>query len=135
MYIRNCAGGVVFFGDEVFLLLNDKGEWVLPKGLIREGAYSQDVAQQRVWIEAGIKAVVAAKAGETRYEFYSISRKMPVCNQVTWYAMRSASRDFHVDENQGFTGGGWFPYERALNQITYTQDKHLLELAKAALAQ
>ena len=69
MLIRNCAGGVVFYEDEVFLLLNDKGEWVLPKGLIREGAYSQDVALQRVKAEAGIDAAVVEVAGETHYEF------------------------------------------------------------------
>ena len=34
--IRNCAGGIVFCGDELFLLKSDKGEWVLPKGVIRD---------------------------------------------------------------------------------------------------
>ena len=33
-HIRNCAGGVVFAGDDVFLLKNDKGEWIMPKGVI-----------------------------------------------------------------------------------------------------
>jgi len=129
MLLRNCAGGVVFCEDDVFLLLNDKGEWVLPKGLIREGAYSQDVALQRVEIEAGIRARVVEVAGETNYEFYSISRKMPVNNQIIWYVMRADSRDYAVDERQGFRGGGWFPYEKAVNQVTYTQDKNLLEQA------
>lgn len=31
MLTRVCAGGVVFFEDQVFILKNDKGEWVLPK--------------------------------------------------------------------------------------------------------
>ena len=34
---RNCAGGVVFFDNKVYLLKNDKGEWVLPKGVIKTG--------------------------------------------------------------------------------------------------
>ena len=33
-HIRNCAGGVVFAGDDVFLLKNDKSEWIMPKGVI-----------------------------------------------------------------------------------------------------
>ena len=41
MLRRNCAGGVVFFDDKVFILKNDKGEWVLPKGVIRKGFAEQ----------------------------------------------------------------------------------------------
>ena len=29
--IRSCAGGVVFYGEQVFLLFDDHGEWVMPK--------------------------------------------------------------------------------------------------------
>ena len=38
MLYRNCAGGVVFFKDQVLLLKNDKGEWVLPKGYVVKAA-------------------------------------------------------------------------------------------------
>ena len=31
MIFRNCAGGVVFYANQVFLLKNEKNEWVLPK--------------------------------------------------------------------------------------------------------
>ncbi|MCX8042451.1 MAG: NUDIX domain-containing protein, partial [Thermodesulfobacteriaceae bacterium] len=50
--VRNCAGGVVFCGEKVFLLKNEKGEWVLPKGVIRNGDYSNEVALRRVKEEA-----------------------------------------------------------------------------------
>jgi len=35
MLTRVCAGGVVFQEDRVFILKNDKGEWILPKGVVR----------------------------------------------------------------------------------------------------
>jgi len=69
--MRNCAGGVVFNGDQVFILKNDKGEWVLPKGVIRNGNLATEVALRRVKEEAGIDAEIISTAGETCYEFFS----------------------------------------------------------------
>ena len=69
MIFRNCAGGVVFCGDKVFLLRNEKEEWVLPKGVIRDKRLAQDVALDRVFKEAGIKAQIISPAGQTSYEF------------------------------------------------------------------
>lgn len=126
MLFRNCAGGVVFHGDSVFLLKNEKDEWVLPKGIIRDGALSRDVAQKRVLLETGIKAEIISTAGETSYEFYSISRKKPVCNQIVWYIMRAETPDFKVDTSLGFQKGRYFHIDEAINRITYSQDKALL---------
>ena len=70
-HIRNCAGGVVFAGEEVFLLKNDKGEWIMPKGVIRDRNSARDVALYRVEAEAGIRAEIVAPVGRTSYDFYS----------------------------------------------------------------
>ena len=35
MLFRNCAGGIVFSGEKVLLIKNDKDEWVMPKGVVR----------------------------------------------------------------------------------------------------
>lgn len=129
MLFRNCAGGVVFYEDSVFLLKNEKDEWVLPKGVIRPGALSPDVALKRVWEEAGIKADIISAAGETSYEFYSTSRKIPVCNQINWYVMQAHTPDYQVNASLGFQKGGYFPIEEAINRITYSQDKSLVKSA------
>jgi len=129
MLVRTCAGGVAFHGDQVFLLQNDKKEWVLPKGVIRSGDLARDVALRRMASEAGVMAEVVSTAGETTYEFYSISRRAPVCNRVTWYIMKAASADYRVAFDQGFLDGGWFPIEPAVERITYSQDRALLRLA------
>ena len=62
MIVRNCAGGVVFWGDQVFLLKNDKGEWVLPKGVIRDKRMPAEVALERVKTEAGVCAQIVSTA-------------------------------------------------------------------------
>ncbi|MBQ3108634.1 MAG: NUDIX hydrolase [Clostridia bacterium] len=129
MLFRNCAGGVVFFGEQVFLLKNEKDEWVLPKGVIRSGQLSQEVALQRVKEEAGIQAEILCPAGATSYEFYSITRKMPVCNDITWYVMRAKNAESRYSPLQGFTAGRYFYVEDALQTATYSQDKALIRQA------
>lgn len=132
MLQRNCAGGIVFFESKVLLLRSDKNEWVLPKGLIPTGALSHQVALSRVSSESGVKSArVLAPGGETRYEFYSTTRKMPVCNRITWYIMASDSDHSAFNTQLGFTGGGFFPIEKALELITYSQDKALVQAAWA----
>jgi hypothetical protein len=120
----------VYFQDQVFLLCNEKDEWVLPKGVIRGGALSQDVAVERVKDEGGIPEVkVLSPAGETSYEFYSLSRKMPVCNQIMWYIMRCPTKQCLPNREMGFQDGRFFSVQDGIAQVTYTQDKALVRLA------
>lgn len=129
MLFRNCAGGIVFKGDKVFILKNEKNEWVLPKGKIRKGFLSVETAVQRVEEETGIKAEVISTAGETCYEFFSISRKKPVCNEIVWYIMQTDQDDFEINKEEGFTDGGFYNIDKAIEMITYNQDKSLISLS------
>ena len=129
MLTRECAGGVVFQDDQVFILKNDKDEWVLPKGVVRNKEIALDVAMQRVKDEAGIEAQVISPAGETSYEFYSYSRNKPVCNKIDWFIMQAIDNNISVNKEEGFVEGGFFPIEEALEKITYSQDKSIVRLA------
>lgn len=129
MLIRKCAGGVIFRGEDVFLLKNDKGEWILPKGVIRGNVPSQSVALERVKAETGVDARIMEAVGETNYEFYSTTRRQPVNNRVMWYVMGTDSPSFRIAFEQGFVDGGWYPVEDALQMITYTQDRSLVRIA------
>lgn len=126
---RKCAGGVVFLSDQVFLLKNEKGEWVLPKGVVRGDSPQQEVARLRVKAETGVDAEIMEAVGETSYEFYSVTRRVSVSNRVMWYTMRAKDAAFRVAVEQGFTDGGWYPIDVALGMITYTQDQSLVRLA------
>ena len=133
LLIRNCAGGVVFCGDTVLLLKNEKSEWVLPKGVIRPGAFAQDTAIARVGHEAGVQAEIIDTAGQTSYEFFSVSRQLPVCNRITWYLMKSETTDSTINHEEGFSEGGFYPLDEALEMITYSQDRSLVSLAHRKL--
>ena len=129
--IRSCAGGVVFRDDQVFLLMSDRGEWVMPKGVIRNHNPSNDVALWRVEDEAGIHARIIGIAGNTRYDFYSESRGKDVSNRIQWFAMEALDDKFHVSYDQGFLNGGYYPIDRALELLTYEGDREVLRSAFA----
>lgn len=126
MLLRDCAGGVVFYNDKVFLILNEKKEWVMPKGLIKDGENPQDAALRRVFEETGIKGSIVEQAGRTYYEFYSITRKMPVCNRIAWYIMHTDNDQFQMTEPERYINSGFFSIPEALEMITYSQDKSLV---------
>ena len=127
--IRSCAGGVVFCDNRVFLLMSDRGEWVMPKGVIRSENRSNDVALWRVEDEAGIHAEIIGIAGNTRYDFFSESRGREISNRIQWFAMRAEEPTFHVAYEQGFLNGNYYPVDRARELLTYEDDKHILDYA------
>ena len=127
--IRSCAGGVVFCNDQVFLLMSDRGEWVMPKGVIRNCNRSNDVALWRVEDEAGIHAEIIGIAGNTRYDFFSESRGSDISNRIQWFAMRASDNSFHVSYEQGFLNGGYYPIAQARELLTYPGDKEILDTA------
>ena len=129
-HIRNCAGGVVFAGDDVFLLKNDKGEWIMPKGVIRDRRNAREVALYRVEAEAGIEAEIIAPVGRTSYDFYSQSRRKEVSNRIQWYLMRAGSRRYRIAFEQGFLDGDYYPFDVAVRLLTHEQDREILRQAR-----
>lgn len=130
MIIRNCAGGVVFKDAKVFILKNDKNEWVLPKGKIRDEQLPPETAIYRVEYETGINSPkIVSSVGETAYEFYSLTRNQAVCNKIIWYIMESKDEEYAINEEEGFKEGGFYSIDEAMDKITYSQDKSLVNLA------
>jgi len=127
--IRSCAGGIVFCENEVFLLMSDRGEWVMPKGVIRSENRSNDVALWRVEDEAGIHAEIIGIAGNTRYDFFSETRGREISNRIQWFAMRAPDKSFHIAFEQGFLNGNYYPIDRARALLTYPEDKKILDQA------
>ena len=127
--IRSCAGGVVFCDEQVFLLMSDRGEWVMPKGVIRNHNRSNDVALWRVEDEAGIHARIIGIAGNTRYDFFSESRGKDVSNRIQWFAMIADDDSYHISFDQGFLNGGYYPVQKAREMLSHDCDREILDTA------
>lgn len=131
MIVRNCGGGIVFRGDKVLLVCNDKHEWGFPKGVIRSTDVSKisDLVSKRIKEETGITVSVLAPCGKTSYEFFSVTRAKPVHNNISWFVMKAEEGDIVINAETGTVNARFEVVEKALNRITYSQDKALLMMA------
>ena len=127
MIVRHCAGGVVFYANKVLLLKNDRDEWTLPKGKILSGTLSNESAVQRVKLETGVNADTLEVAGDTMYEFFSRSRQQTVTNAITWYVMEAQDMDYILRDD--FKDGGFFKVKEAINMLTHSKEKSLVEIS------
>ncbi len=130
MLIRNCTGGIVFAGDKVLMIENDKHEWAFPKGVIRVNQKITEVVVRRVKLETDVDAKVLAPCGKTHYEFYSITRRKPVHNNISWFIMK-ADEDVKPTANkeENILSAKFFDIQVAMDKVTYSQDKSLLLMA------
>ena len=131
MIVRNCAGGIVFTGDKVLLVANDKEEWGFPKGSVKTDSdlSLSEFAKNRVKTETSVDAKVIAPCGKTNYEFYSVTRRKPVHNNVSWFVMETQSEHCKADPESGTINCRFVEINKALDEITYSQDKSLLMMA------
>lgn len=127
--VRNCAGGIVFRENKVFLLMNDRSEWVMPKGVIRDSNRSNEVALWRVEDEAGIQAEIIGIAGNTHYRFFSETRQCYVINRIQWFVMRAESDAMEIAREQGFQDGRYCTMKEALQIISHDENREMLKIA------
>jgi 8-oxo-dGTP pyrophosphatase MutT (NUDIX family) len=122
------AGGVVaritVDGEREYLLVEARrspGKWVLPKGHIEPGETPEAAAVREVQEEAGVRAEVIARAGESEYAVDGENVR------VVFFMMRyqgEASRQ----EDRVCT---WRPYEDALRLLRFDDTRRVLMQAHA----
>lgn len=127
MIVRRCAGGVVFYANQVLLVKNDRGEWTLPKGKISGMYMAQESAIARVKDETGIDAKLLDIAGDTIYEFFSRSRQQRVCNAINWFIMDAPNTECKISSE--FLEGGFYKVKDALEMLNHNKEKSLVEIS------
>jgi|SRR3972149_1368586 len=122
------AGGIVF-NDKGQVLLTKHSQnkhWSFPKGLIDPGQTSQEAALREVKEEGGIEAEIIDKVGYSKYVYTFKEEK--IFKVVTYYLMKYVSGD-PKDHDWEVEEAGWYGVEEALRQLTFSQDKVLLNRA------
>jgi 8-oxo-dGTP pyrophosphatase MutT (NUDIX family) len=124
------AGGVVVRtvdGELQYLLVeakNNPGIWVLPKGHIEAGETPEAAAVREVEEEAGVRATIVARAGESEFDVRGRTvRTMFFLMQYQGEAGRTEAR--------GLT---WRRYEDALDQVHFDNTRQILIQAHALRA-
>lgn len=129
MLVRKFVGGVVFSGDKVLLLKNEKNEWVLPREMMHDGELSNEVAVKKIEEESGVLAEIVSTAGQTNYEFASVTRQKPFCNKTTWYIMKSLKENENIIGSEKPGCVSFIKVDEAMNIIGPSQDKSLVNLS------
>lgn len=127
MLYRNYIGGVVFYLDKIFMIQNEKFEWILPRVRIDEFGRSKEVYLDLFWQYFKMDISLGNQLGESIYEFYSVSREKPMCNTVIWYDASVAEESFTLTKMKGRENAGFYTLDEAMSKLTYSQEKDILQ--------
>lgn len=125
------AGGIVFKNGQVLLTKHSQNKhWSFPKGLIDPGQTSQQAAVREVREEGGVDAEIVGKVGYSKYVYTLNDEK--IFKVVTYFLMKYLKGD-PKDHDWEVEEAGWYKPEDALKQLTFSQDKKLLQVALGKL--
>jgi 8-oxo-dGTP diphosphatase len=136
---QTSAGGVIFRRgpgvlDVVLVSVRDGKYWCLPKGIVDKGETPEITAVREVREESGLSGRIIDKLGEITYWYYIRGENTKCRKTVHFYLMEyesgsTSQHDFEVDD------AVWFPFETALQKISFSGDRTILEKARARLVQ
>jgi 8-oxo-dGTP diphosphatase len=123
------AGGVVFRrtpkGNLRVLVAHRPryDDWSLPKGKADAGETPEQTAVREVLEETGYHCRIVTALGPTRY------RVPGGAKEVNWYAMKPLPDSPGFEMNAEIDQIKWLSRRRALKQLSYEQDRELIEQA------
>ncbi len=118
------AGGVVRNAQgDVLLLKHKSGSWVFPKGHIEPGETPLEAALREVEEEGG---VVATCPDESRTYTTRYHNNRGELREITYFALRTDAPKPTLREAL-FQEGDFFAPKRALAQLSFEEDKKMLE--------
>lgn len=133
------SGGVIFRKGpgvlEVVLVSVRGGKyWCLPKGIVDKGETPEMTAVREVREESGLSGRIIDKLGEIAYWYYIRGENTKCRKTVHFYLMEyesgnTSQHDSEVDD------AVWFPFEAALQKISFSGDRTILEKARARLGE
>ena len=131
---KSC-GAIVFKKNKKpeFLLLHyEAGHWGFPKGNQEKGEAEEETVQREVKEETGLSKVKLEKFKEKLTYFYRLKGKT-VFKEVVFYLAECLQPKKSVKASWEHTGFKWLPFEKALAQITFENEKKVLRKAYSFL--
>ena len=133
---RRSAGFILFHDDEgsrrYLLLQHTNGaHWSFPKGTIEDGETFKDTALRELFEETGISQVEIIDGFREIEQYSFVSNGEPVDKEVIYFLARTKQKSVKLSwEHLQYR---WFPFPKALEQLTFDTLKNLLRKAEAFL--
>ena len=118
--IIEAAGGLVYNGNNSYLLMKSNGLWDLPKGKVEEGEKIEQAAQREVIEECGLETVKLENHLVDTFHTYELNGKK-ILKKTSWFKMYSENSDNlkpQVEEN--ITEACWVPKNEISKFISNT---------------
>jgi 8-oxo-dGTP diphosphatase len=131
------SGGVLYRHEgerlEVVLIQTRADRWQIPKGAIEEGETREQAARREVREETGIDGEVLEHLETIEYWFTAGTRRQRRHKSVHLFLLKFLEGDTkdHDDES---IDAKWFPLEEAARKLSFANERHALELARARIA-
>ena len=109
---------------DVLLLKHKSGSWVFPKGHVEPGETFLEAALREVEEEAGVIATCPDESRTYTTRYYNNRGEE---REITYFALRTDARAPTLREAL-FQEGGFFAPKRALAQLSFEEDKGMLEV-------
>jgi len=136
MPVERSAGAIIFRREEgkiYYLLLHypgfrgPKSHWDLPKGHIEKGEKLEDTVKREIEEETGLKEIEFLKGFKETIKYFFKWKSKNILKFVTFYLAETKTGNVKVSfEHLGFE---WFPYEKALERLTFKNAKEILQKA------
>ncbi len=131
MVQERSAGAVVCRkerGKLLYLVLHyASGHWDFVKGNIEEGEEEKETVKRECEEETGIKDLKILPGFRERITYYYRRDGRTIFKEVVFYPALTHAREVSLShEHQGFR---WLEYAEALEQVTYSNSKKVLEKA------
>ena len=131
---RTSSGGVVVRDEDglQLCLINPRGRnsWALPKGWIEPGETPEVAALREVREETGLDGALEDELGTIEYWFYSRDEHVRVHKTVHFFLVRYTGGDT-ADHDHEVSEARWLPVERALDVMTYPNEREIVRRAIA----
>lgn len=123
----SCMSIVYAKSEEKFMLLNNEGEWVFPKGHLESGETFVETAIREAREESGVKLSAKDCVGQVdEFSFYFDGEDALKVIKVFGFCIEKCQK-IKLNSDEGFCDGGWFSAEEILKRLAHQDAKDVFK--------
>ncbi|MBU0614504.1 MAG: NUDIX domain-containing protein [Nanoarchaeota archaeon] len=126
--MKEISAGAVLFNKGLFLLLDYGKHWGFPKGNIETGEQEKDTVKREIQEETGITQIGFIPGFREEINYYYTVNNETISKKVIFYLAKTDQQKITLSHEH--VGYKWLPYEEAMQQITFQDEKDILKKAK-----